>query len=59
MLYIPKTDDYLKILTDEEVKDFIAIIFSEYFKSVREEQNLRKVFQSLYIFLTIPDKAEK
>ena len=59
MLYIPKTDDYLKILTDEEVKDFIAISFSEYFKSVREEQNLRKVFQSLYIFLTIPDKAEK
>ena len=45
MLYIPKTDDYLKILTDEEVKDFIAISFSEYFKSVREEQNLRKVFQ--------------
>ena len=59
MLYIPKTDDYLKILTDEEVKDFIAISFSEYFKSVREEKNLRKVFQSLYIFLTIPDKAEK
>ena len=59
MLYIPKTDDYLKILTDEEVKDFIAISFSEYFKSVREKQNLRKVFQSLYIFLTIPDKAEK
>ena len=59
MLHIPKTDDYLKILTDEEVKDFIAISFSEYFKSVREEQNLRKVFQSLYIFLTIPDKAEK
>ena len=59
MLYIPTTDDYLKILTDEEVKDFIAISFSEYFKSVREEQNLRKVFQSLYIFLTIADKAEK
>ena len=57
MLYIPTTDDYLKILTDEE--DFIAIRFSEYFKSVREEQNLRKAFQSLYIFLTIPDKAEE
>ena len=36
MLYIPKTDDYLEILTDEEVKDFVAIIFSEYFKSIRE-----------------------
>ena len=24
MLYIPKIEDYLEILTDEEVKDFIA-----------------------------------
>ena len=43
MLYIPKIDDYLKILTDEDVKDFIAIDFSEYFKSIRKEQNYRKV----------------
>ena len=35
MLYIPKTADYLKILTDEIVKDFVAINFSEYFKSMR------------------------
>ena len=28
MVYIPKTDDDLKILTDEEVKDFEAINFS-------------------------------
>ena len=27
MLYIPKIDDYLKILTDEEVKYFVAINF--------------------------------
>ena len=47
MLYIPKIDDYLKILTDEEVKDFIAINFSEYLKPVKEEQNLRKVVKSL------------
>ena len=40
MSYIPKTDDYLKILTDEEVTDFLAIDFSAYFKSTREEQNL-------------------
>ena len=26
MLDIPKIDDYLKLLTDEEVKDFVAII---------------------------------
>ena len=37
MLYIPKIDDYLKILTDEAVKDFVAINFSEYCKFIREE----------------------
>ena len=59
MLYTLKIDNYLKILTDEEVKDFAAINFSEYFKSIREEQNLRKVGKSFYIFLTTPDKVEK
>ena len=39
MLHIPKVDDYLKILTDDEVKDFVAINFSEYFKSTREKLN--------------------
>ena len=42
MFYIPKIDDYLNILTDKEVKDFVAITFSEYCKSTREEQNLTK-----------------
>ena len=37
MLYIPKIGDYLKILTYDEVKDFVAINFSEYFKSTREK----------------------
>ena len=37
MLYFLKIDDYLEILTDEEVKDFVAITFSE---SISEEQNL-------------------
>ena len=59
MLYIPKIDDYLKILTDEEVKDFAPINFNEYFKTIREKQNLRKVPKSLYIFLTTPDDVEK
>ena len=58
MLYIPKIDDYLKILTDDEVKDFVAINFNEYFKSIREVQNLRKVAKSLYIFLTTPNEVE-
>ena len=42
MLHIPKIDDCLKILTDEEVKDFVATDFREYFKSIREERYLRK-----------------
>ena len=65
MLDIPKIGDYFKIFTDEEVKDFVAINFSEYFKSTGEklyfklndEQNLRKVAISLYIFLTTPDEV--
>ena len=47
---MPKIDHYLKIFTDDEVKNFVTISFSEYFKSAREklysklskEQNLRK-----------------
>ena len=42
-------------MIDEEVKDFVPINFSEYFKSIKKEQNLRKVAKSLDIFLTIPD----
>ena len=58
MLYIPKIDDYLRILTDEEVKDFVAIIFSQYFKSIRKPKNLRSAANSLYIFLTTPDEVK-
>ena len=59
MLYVPKIDDYFKILTDGEVKDFVAINFSEYFTSIREKQNLRKVAKLLFIFLTTTDEEEK
>ena len=67
MLYIPKIDDNLKILTYKEAKDFVAIDFSQYFKSTKEklysklneEQNLRKVAKLLYMFLTTPDEVEK
>ena len=34
MLYIPKIDDSLKILTDEEEEVNLAINFTEYFKSI-------------------------
>ena len=36
MLYIPKIGDLIT-LTDEEVKDFVAINFNEYFKSTRKK----------------------
>ena len=52
MLYIQKFDDYLKILTDGKVKNNVAINFSECFKSIRKEENLRKVAKSRYVFLT-------
>ena len=59
MLYIPKIDYYLGILTDEEVKDFVVMHFSEYFKSIREKQNLRKIAQSFYICTTTFGQLEK
>ena len=59
MLYIPKIDDYLKILTNEEMKYFAAISFSEHFQSIGQEQNLRNVAKLLYIVLTTPNKVEK
>ena len=59
MLYIPTIDDYLESLTDGEVKDFVAIKFSGYFKCIREEKNLRKFARSFYIFLKTLDEVEK
>ena len=46
MLLTPKIDNYFKILTDEEVKDFVVIKVS-------------KVVELLYIFLTTPGVVEK
>ena len=54
MLYISKIGYYLEILTDEEVKDFVAINCG---KSIKK-QNPRKVTKSLsifFIFETTPD----
>ena len=58
MLYIPKIDDYFKILSDKEVKDFAAINFREYFKLIRGNKNLRKVAKLLHIFLATPNEVE-
>ena len=46
-------------IIDDEEKDFVAISFSEYFKSKREEQNLRKVAKSLFTFLTTSYEVEQ
>ena len=36
MLYIPKIGNYLKSLTDDEGKHFVAINFIRYFKSTKK-----------------------
>ena len=64
MLYIPKIDDYLTILIDDEVKDFeILVNRLEYNCSCRfernEEQNLGKFAELLYIFQITPNEVEK
>ena len=51
MLCILNIDDDLEILTDEEMKHFVAINFSKCFKSIKEKENIRKVAKPLYIFL--------
>ena len=51
MLYIPKINDYLEILTNEEAKDFVAINFSEYFKSIEEQKLLETLLNRFIIFL--------
>ena len=66
MLHIPKINNYLKILTDDEVKDFVAIHFGEHFKTTKvklysklcEGQNIRKVAEWLCVFLTTPNKTK-
>ena len=45
-------------MTDEEVKDLVTIHSSEYFRSIRGKQNLRKVAKSIYLFLTTPDEVQ-
>ena len=40
-------------------KRFCSHKFGEFFKSIREDQHLRKFAKSLYIFQTTPDEVEK
>ena len=66
MLCIPKTGNYSNILTGDEVRDFVFKNFGEYIKSAKEklcfelfeEQNIRKIAESLYISLATPNEVE-
>ena len=66
-MYIPKIGDNLKILTDDEVKEFVVINFGKYLRSTKEkfysklseDQNLRKIAQLFYVFLTTPIELGK
>ena len=46
MLYIQKIDDYLEILTYEEVKDFVAKNFNETIKKKKILEKLLNHFTS-------------
>ena len=64
MLCIPKIGHYLKVLADDEGKDFVAISFREYFKSTRKKNILKwrkKILERCWISLclTIPDEVKK
>ena len=69
MLYIPKIENYLETLTEENVEDLMDRIFGEYFESRKEDlyskvdketrKNLRKVAEVFYTFLRTSDKMEK
>ena len=61
MLYIPKIYDYLKIMTDEKLNNFVVANFEEYFKSMKEKlysklwekQNVRRVAELLVTFVKV------
>ena len=59
MFYITKIDDYLKIFADDEVKDFIVINFSKYFKSMKEKLYSKQNLEWLYKFFATPGEVEK
>ena len=41
------------------MEEFAVINFNKCFKSVKEEQNVRKVTKLLFVFLTASDEVEK
>ena len=59
MLFITTINGYVTLLTDEKVKNFVATNFSECFTSIWEEENLRKVNKSPFIFLATPNDVKE
>ena len=66
MLYIPKIDDKLQILTDEEVKDFedrilvsILNLQRKLYSKLNKKQSLRKVVKLLCISPKTSHQVEK
>ena len=57
MFCIPKTGDYLKVLTDDEVKNVLVINFGEYYKSVGQKlyfkKNLKKFADEVEKYIEI------
>ena len=50
MLYIPKIDENLEILTSKKVKDFVVMNFSEYFKIYYRKKILKKLLNRFILF---------
>ena len=61
MLYIPMIGNYLKILNDDEVKDFVVINFDEHFHCMRENcilnQVRNKILEKVLNQINLSDKT--
>ena len=59
MLHIPEIGNYLNILTDDEVWDFVAINFGEYFKSTKEKLCTERIDEQNYRTVTLKINLQK
>ena len=58
MLHKPKIADYLKILTDEDVKDFVVINIGKCFEKKKKKKISAKLLNCFILFLTTPAQVE-
>ena len=59
MLHIPEIGNYLNILTDDEVWDFVAINFGEYFNSTKEKLCTERIDEQNYRTVTLKINLQK